>query len=348
LSFSTDDFARALEQHDYQFQRSQVVRGKVVSYESDGLYIDVGGKAAAFLPLEEASLGRIVNLAEYLPVGEEREFMIIREQDADGQVTLSLRQIQIRQSWKQMAALQEDKQSIQVRVSGINRGGVTVDVRGIRGFIPRSHLVDRDNLEALVGKALTVSPIEVDPERKKLVLSQRLATQAASLGQLEIGQLIEGKIVSIKPFGLFVEFAGTTGLLHINQISKNYVSSLETLFSLGQPLKALIVDVDSVRKRVSLSTKVLENFPGEMIESLPEVMATAATRAEKARGAMSASAVPLASSADPQPGALSEVPEAAKPLAERPVVDKPDVEPKLQPELDKPATDEDEPVSSPA
>jgi len=294
LSFSTDDFAKALEQHDYQFQRSQVVRGKVVSYESDGVYIDVGGKAAAFLPLEEASLGRITNLAEYLPVGEEREFMIIREQDADGQVTLSLRQIQIRQSWKQMAALQEDKQSIQVRVSGINRGGVTVDVRGIRGFIPRSHLVDRENLEALVGKALTVSPIEVDPERKKLVLSQRLATQAASLGQLEIGQLVDGKIVSIKPFGLFVEFAGTTGLLHINQISKNYVSSLETLFSHGQPIKALIVDVDDIRKRVSLSTKLLENFPGEILETMAEVMATAESRAEKARIAMSSAAVPSA------------------------------------------------------
>ncbi len=293
MSFSTDDFAKALEQHDYQFQRSQVVRGKVVSYESDGIYIDIGGKAAAFLPLEEASLGRIANLAEYLPVDAEREFMIIREQDADGQVTLSLRQIQIRQSWKQMAALQEESQSIQVRVSGVNRGGVTVDVRGIRGFIPRSHLVDRENLEALVGKALTVSPIEVDPERKKLVLSQRLATQAASLGQLEIGQLVAGKIVSIKPFGLFVEFSGATGLLHINQISKNYVSSLETLFSHGQPLKAVILDVDDIRKRVSLSTKVLENFPGEMLENLSEVMATAESRAETARLAMTAAKVPV-------------------------------------------------------
>lgn len=282
MSFSTDDFAKALEQHDYQFQKNQLVRGKIVSYESDGVYVDIGGKAAAFLPLEEASLGRIVNLAEYLPVGEEREFLIVREQDADGQVTLSLRQLLIRQTWESLATMQENSQSIQARVSGVNRGGVTVDVRGIRGFIPRSHLVERDNLEALIGKALTVSPIEVDQERRKLVLSQRLATQAASLGQLTAGQLVSGRIVSIKPFGLFVEFAGTTGLLHINQISKNYVSSLETLFSHGQPIKAVIIDVDDIRKRVSLSTKVLENFPGEILENMAEVMATAETRAEKA------------------------------------------------------------------
>lgn len=290
MSFSTDDFAKALEQHDYQFQRGQVVRGKIANYDSAGVYVDVGGKAAAFLPLEEASLGRIANLSEYLPLGEEKDFLIIREQDADGQVTLSLRQLLMKQVWQRLSTLQEDKQSIQARVSGVNKGGVTVDVQGIRGFIPRSHLVERDNLEALIGKALTVSPIEVDPDRRRLVLSQRLATQAASLGQLAVGQLIEGRVATIKPFGVFVEFSGTTGLLHINQVSKNYVASLETLFSHGQVIKAMIIDVDEIKKRVSLSTKILENFPGEVLENLPEVIATAETRAEKARSTLSESA----------------------------------------------------------
>jgi small subunit ribosomal protein S1 len=283
LSFSADDFAKALEQHDYQFQRGQVVRGKVAGYDSDGVYIDIGGKAAAFLPLEEASLKRVTNIAEWLPQGEERDFLIIREQDADGQVTLSIRQLEIRQVWQRLLELQETQQSVQARVSGVNKGGVTVDVQGIRGFIPRSHLVERDNLESLIGKGLTVTPIEVDQSRRRLVLSQRLATQAASLSQLEVGQLVSGKVVSIKPFGVFVEFDGTTGLLHINQISKNYVASLEALFSLGQPIKALILDIDDVKRRVSLSTKLLENYPGEMLEKMPELMAEAEARAEKAR-----------------------------------------------------------------
>lgn len=283
MSFSADDFARALEQHDYAFQRGQVVQGKVASYDSDGVYVDIGGKAAAFLPLDEASLQRVTNVEQLFPLGEEREFLIIREQDADGQVTLSVRQLELKQAWQRMAELQEDNKTIQARVSGINKGGITVDVQGLRGFIPRSHLVDRDNPDALVGKALTVSLIEVDPSRRRLVLSQRLATQAASLNQLEIGQLVEGKIVGIKPFGVFVDFDGTTGLLHINQISKNYVSSLDSLFQTGQPIKAMIIDIDNSRRRVSLSTKVLENFPGEMIEKTAEVMADAEARAEKAR-----------------------------------------------------------------
>ncbi|WP_315874643.1 S1 RNA-binding domain-containing protein [Thermocoleostomius sinensis] len=287
LSFSTDDFAKALEQHDYQFQRGQVVRGKVASYSSDGIYVDVGGKAAAFLPIDEVSLQRVSDVEKVLPIGDDREFLIIREQDADGQVTLSLRQLEIKQAWQRLGELQEANQTVQARISGVNKGGVTADVQGIRGFIPRSHLVDREGLDVLIGKALTVSLIEVDPSRRRLVLSQRLATQAASLGQLEIGQLVEGRVVGIKPFGVFVDFDGTTGLLHINQISKNYVSSLESVFQVGQPIKALIIDIDESKRRVSLSTKVLENFPGEMLEKMTDVMADAADRAEKARKTLS-------------------------------------------------------------
>ncbi|GAB4368985.1 MAG: 30S ribosomal protein S1 [Elainellaceae cyanobacterium] len=283
MSFSAEDFAKALEQHDYQFQRGQVVRGKVASHDSEGVYIDIGGKAAAFLPQDEASLQRVANLAELLPIGEEREFLIIREQDVDGQVTLSVRQLEIRQVWEHLAELQENNETVQARVSGVNKGGVTVDVQGIRGFIPRSHLVDRDQLDSLIGRGLTVSLLEIDPSRRRLVLSERLATQAASIRQLEAGQLVEGKISGIKPFGLFVAFDGATGLLHINQISKNYISSLESVFEVGQPIKALIIDVDESKRRVSLSTKVLENYPGEMLEKMADVMTEAEMRAEKAR-----------------------------------------------------------------
>jgi len=281
LSFSTDDFAKALEQHDYQFQRGQVVRGKAFSYDSDGALIDVGGKSAAFLPIEEASIKRVTDLSQIVPLQEEREFMIIREQDNDGQVTLSIRQLELKQAWQRLLEMQENNQTLQVRVSGINKGGVTVDVKGLRGFIPRSHLIEKDNLDSLIGKALTTSILEVDSERRKLVLSHRLAAQAASLGQLVVGELVEGKIAGIRPFGVFVDFEGTTGLLHINQISKHYVASLQSLFEVGQPIKAVIIDLDEAKRRVSLSTKVLENYPGEMLEKMAEVMAEAASRMPK-------------------------------------------------------------------
>lgn len=209
--------------------------------------------------------------------------LIIREQDADGQVTLSLKQLEIRQMWDRMAELQDSTQSMSVKVTGINKGGVTVDVQGLRGFIPRSHLLERDNLESLVGTTLTANILEINQEKGKLVLSNRLATRSAAVSQFEIGQLIEGKISGIKPFGVFVDLGGTSGLLHINQISKNYVESLPNLFQVGQIIKAMIADLDEAKGRISLSTKVLENYPGEMLEKIADVMAEADTRQEKAR-----------------------------------------------------------------
>ncbi len=283
MSFSSEDFEKALEQHDYSFQRGDVVKGIVHSHDSDGVYVDIGGKASAFLPADEAALKRVSNLEDVLPVGEEHEFLIIREQNAEGQVTLSIRQLEIRQLWERFAAMQDSGETIDVRVGGVNKGGVTVDAQGLRGFIPRSHLIARDEADLLVGKIVTVSLLEVDSERRRLVLSQRLAKQAASLGELEVGQLVSGKISGIKPFGVFIDFDGVTGLLHINQISKNYVSSLTTLFEPGQAVKAMIIDLDEVRRRVALSTKVLENNPGEMLEDMPKVMAEAEERAKKAR-----------------------------------------------------------------
>ncbi|MEG4587276.1 S1 RNA-binding domain-containing protein [Microcoleus sp. MOSTC5] len=286
-SFSMDDFAKALEQHNYEFQKGQVVRGKVFEYDSNGAYVDIGGKSSAFLPIEEAALRTVTDLSEVVPLDEEREFLIIREQDADGQVTLSLRQLQIQQAWEDLIELQETGKVLQVRVSGANKGGVTVDVQGMRGFIPRSHLVERDNMESLIGQSLSVNFLEVDREREKLVLSQRMATQSNAFKDLQIGQLVEGKVSSIKPFGVFVDLEGVSGLLHIKQVSQKYIDNLSKLFAPGQPLKALVVDLDEGRGRISLSTRVLENYPGEMVDKMADVMDTAEERSERARKALS-------------------------------------------------------------
>ncbi|EGK86541.1 S1 RNA-binding domain-containing protein [Microcoleus vaginatus PCC 9802] len=286
-SFSMDDFAKALEQHNYEFQKGQVVRGKVFEYDSNGAYVDIGGKSSAFLPIEEAALRTVTDLSEVVPLDEERDFLIIREQDADGQVTLSLRQLQIQQAWEDLIDLQETGKVLQVRVSGANKGGVTVDVQGMRGFIPRSHLVERDNLESLIGQSLSVNFLEVDREREKLVLSQRMATQSNAFKDLQIGQLVEGKVSSIKPFGVFVDLEGVSGLLHIKQVSQKYIDNLGKVFAPGQPLKAIVLDLDESRGRISLSTRVLENYPGEMVDKMADVMDTAEERSERARKTLS-------------------------------------------------------------
>ena len=118
---------------------------------------------------------------------------------------------------------------------------------------------------------------------KSLVLSNRLAARSASFSQIQLGQLVEGKVTSLRPFGVFVEFDSTTGLLHINQVSQKFVESLSAVFTVGQTVKAMIVNLDEGKGRISLSTKVLENFPGEMLENSADVMNEAEAREARAQ-----------------------------------------------------------------
>ena len=282
-SFSMEDFENALQKYDYEFSRGQKIQGTVVDITSDGAYIDIGGKSSAFLPTNEAALGFVDNLEEIIPVGETKEFLIIREQDSDGQVTLSLRQLALDKAWADIKEMAETGKSTQIRITGANKGGVTGEVSGLRAFIPRSHLQQRDNLESMVGQLLTATFLEVDQENRKLVLSQRDAMRAVAMNSISEGALMDGRVVNIKPYGVFVDLQGATGLLHIKEISGARVESLSNIFEVGQEIKVVIKQIDEYQNRMSLSIKALEEYPGENIEKLEQVMASAEERWEKAQ-----------------------------------------------------------------
>ncbi|MGB3670275.1 MAG: S1 RNA-binding domain-containing protein [Phormidesmis sp.] len=279
--FSAEDFAKALEQQDYEFSRGSVVTGKVETHESDGAYVDIGGKSAAFLPLKEASIEPNFVLAEELPIGTERKFLIVRDQDANGQMVISIRAMEIKELWERLRERQENGDVLEVTISGSNRGGVTADISGLRAFIPRSHLARRvEDLDELMGETISVAFLEVDEENNKLLLSERVAARATAMSSLTKGELIEGTIASLKPFGAFVDFGGASGLLHIKQISKSYVSALGDVFKVGDPIKAVVLNIDDQKGRIALSTQVLEKYPGEILKEMPTMMAEAEERAK--------------------------------------------------------------------
>ncbi|MBD1875266.1 S1 RNA-binding domain-containing protein [Nodosilinea sp. FACHB-131] len=279
MTFSAEDFAKALEAHDYDFQVGSTVRGTVISFAPDGATVDIGGKSAAFLPIREAAVRAITSFEGVLEPGGEYSFQVIRDQDADGQVLLSIRKLQLKQLWNKLAQQAEENAVMDVKVTGFNKGGVTVDVEGLRGFVPRSHLGRTyENLEDAVGQRLTVGFLEVNPAANKLVMSARTAARSQVMSTLALGQLVEGTVASLKPFGAFVEFDGISGLLHIKQISKNYVESLPTVLQVGQSIKAVVVGLDPERNRISLSTKVLEKYPGEIIKESEAVFEDAENR----------------------------------------------------------------------
>jgi len=280
-SFSRDDFAKALEGLDFQFSKGKIVSGIVIQHSPDGVFVDIQGKSPGFIPLKEVPVTTVTDLAKVLPLDTERDFLIIREQDEDGQVTLSLRQLALEKAWENLLEVKETGETVQMLVTGTNKGGVTGEVDGLRCFIPRSHLLQKDHLESIIGQVLYANLLEVDRDRNKLVLSQRQMAQAAAIDELEQGTIVEGNISRIESYGVFVNLKNITGLLHIKQISNQHIESIFNLFRIGETIKAVIVELDTVKKRISLSTKILEEYPGEILEKKAEVFADAENRLEK-------------------------------------------------------------------
>ena len=286
FDFDEEAFLAALDENEPVGTTGDVVAGTVIGLESDGVYVDIGGKAPGFMPKSECGLGVITNLKERFPKGLEIEVLVTREQNADGMVTISCRALALRQSWDKVKQLEKEGKVVQVKVSGFNRGGVTCDLEGLRGFIPRSQLQDGENHEALVGKTLGVAFLEVNSETRKLVLSEKRAATAARFAELEVGQLVEGTVVAVKPYGFFVDLGGISGLLHQSMITGGSMRSLREVFDQGDVLKALITELDPGRGRIALNTAMLEGQPGELLVEKDKVMAEAVDRANRARNVL--------------------------------------------------------------
>ena len=137
FDFDADAFLAALDEQDFVGTTGEVVTGSVINVESDGVYVDIGGKAPGFMPKKECGLGVITNLKERFPTGMQVEVLVTREQNADGMVTVSARALALRQSWEKVRALEKEGKVVQVKVNGFNRGGVTCELEGLRGFIPQ-------------------------------------------------------------------------------------------------------------------------------------------------------------------------------------------------------------------
>ncbi|WP_269616737.1 S1 RNA-binding domain-containing protein [Prochlorococcus marinus] len=286
FDFDEDEFLAALEDNQPIGTTGEIAKGSVIAVESDGIYVDIGGKAPGFMPKNECGLGVITNLKERFPKGMQVEVLVTREQNADGMVTISCRALELRKSWDKVQNLAKEGKVIRVKINGFNRGGVTCDFEGLRGFIPRSQLEDGENHQSLVSKTINTAFLEVNPERRKLVLSEKKAAIASRFSELEIGQLIEGEILTIKPYGFFVDLKGVSGLLHHSMVTNGSMRSLREVFQAGESIKALITDLDPSRGRIGLNTALLEGPPGELITDKAKVMEEANERAVKARNSL--------------------------------------------------------------
>ena len=135
----------------------------------------------------------------------------------------------------------------------------------------------------MVGKTFKVAFLEVNSESRKLVLSEKKALLISKISDLKLGQLIEGEVLTVKPYGFFIDLGGASGLLHQSSITNGSIRNLREIFVEGELIKALITEIDLERGRIALNTVLLENSPGELIVDKEKVMIEATERALKTK-----------------------------------------------------------------
>ncbi|MCQ2744459.1 MAG: S1 RNA-binding domain-containing protein [bacterium] len=265
-----DEFEQLLEE---SFSKSNsvadIVEGTVIKKEQEGYLVSVkGAKMEAYLPNKELSSD-----VESLEIGDTREFYVLKEENNEDCMQLSLKRIAFAQAWVQLndAKLQGD--TILAKVVSTVKGGVLVDVADLKGFIPSSQLRTGTPFEGLVDTKIEVKVLEADPKKNKLILSQRQAVAEQRdqvvdnvLSSLEEDQVVSGNVVRITDFGAFVDINGIDGLLPISEISWQRIKHPSDVLTLGDTIEVKIIKIDNELKRISLSLKRMGENPWQQIE----------------------------------------------------------------------------------
>jgi small subunit ribosomal protein S1 len=271
-------FADLLEKSfETNLKTGSIVVGEILKLEKDGLTVDIGGKSEGFVPMKEIpgcySLDELKNTYH---AGQVAEFFLLHEQDSNddskAHYVLSIRRVNMWKNWDRLLELRDSKEIVETTVTGTTKGGVIVNIMGFKGFIPASQLRVAKTLHDLIGDALPAKILEVDKHKNKLILSHREAVfeqkalmRAETIGKLTEGDVVEGEIVKITDFGVFVDINGIDGLLPLSEITWRRIQHPSEVLTLGERLTVRVLTVDRNLQRISLSLKRLQPDPWESV-----------------------------------------------------------------------------------
>ena len=256
-----DEFEQLLEEtFSKSYSVADIVEGTVIRKEADGYLVSVKGiKTEAYLPIKEVASSD--EEAEELQIGDVREFYVLKEENDDEAMQLSLKRIAFAQSWAQLNDAKVNGDTILAKIVSIVKGGVLVDVAGLKGFIPSSQLRTGTPFEGLIDQKIEVKVLEADPKKNKLILSQRMAVAEQRnqvvdnvISSLEEDMVVKGNVVRITDFGAFVDINGIDGLLPISEISWQRIKHPSDILTLGDTIEVKIIKIDD-RGRVNLTLK---------------------------------------------------------------------------------------------
>ena len=257
----------------HPFSEGDVVSGKVVRIDQDEVLVDIGYKSEGVIPSNELSIRKSAKPSEEVEMGEEVDALVLTKEDQEGRLILSKKRARFEKAWRRIEAAAESGEPVEGTVIEVVKGGLILDL-GVRGFLPAS-LVDIrrvQNLDSFMSQKLECKVIELNRSRNNVVLSRRAVLEEERkevreqiLGDLEPGQVVEGKISNIVDFGAFVDLEGIDGLIHISELSWSHVNHPSEILSIGDTVKVKVLDIDRDRQRISLGLKQTQEDPWQKV-----------------------------------------------------------------------------------
>jgi small subunit ribosomal protein S1 len=266
--------------------------GKIVDITSHAAYVDLGLTGAGIIYGKEVKDGFGLQQKK-LGVGDEISAAVILIENEDGYVELSITEAVREEAWRDLLDKQDDKKPVSVKILDVNKGGLMIELNGIRGFMPVSQLTaehyprveDGDKnkileiLKGFIDTEMTVCVIAVDESEEKLIVSEKEAhkdKERELIAEFKVGDIVEGEVSGVVDFGAFVKFlppskAGSNaeedeleGLVHISQLDWQLISNPREVVKVGDKVKAKVISIDGTR--ISLSIRDLKNDPWMSVE----------------------------------------------------------------------------------
>jgi len=258
--------------------RGEIRDGVIASISQGQILVSVGTKSEGVISGREYDQIPQEELDE-MKVGQEIKVYVVNPEDQHGTLVLSYTRAREAVSWVQAKELLESKESFNSKIIGYNKGGLIVPMGGLRGFVPASQVslsrrasVTGDTPDQrwgeMVGEEIEVCVIEVDEDRRRLILSERVASAETReslkekvIDELEEGDVRTGRVTSLADFGAFVNISGADGLVHLSEISWDRIQHPKEVLEVGQEVEVKIISVDREKKRIGLSIRQLQEDP---------------------------------------------------------------------------------------
>ena len=265
-----ENFAELLEQSLKTLNNGDKVTGTVMAVGSTEIEVDLGTKHTAYIPLEDFSGDPNVKPEEAVKVGDQIEAIVVHVNDGEGVVRLSKKRLEAGKAWEEIEAAAENKDIVEGVVTEENKGGIVVNVKGIRVFVPASQsgVAKGGDLGELVKKTVQLRITEVNRARRRVVGSirsvaseQRKAAQEKIWSEIEVGKQYHGTVKSLTSYGAFVDIGGVDGMVHVSELSWNRIKNPAEVVKVGDEIDVYVIALDPEKKKISLGYKTEATNP---------------------------------------------------------------------------------------